>query len=97
MDGPNPKPGRLLDPPGIPVANRGIGSETTRGLLFRFNEDVLDLRLKVIVLLTGSNDLSALQDIQLSRSNIIAQLAVTSEDCAFWSWPSNATICGMAT
>ncbi|WP_367849535.1 GDSL-type esterase/lipase family protein [Rhodoferax sp. WC2427] len=58
------------DLPGLTVANRGIGSETTRGLLFRFQEDVLDLHPKAIVLLTGSNDLSALQDVQLSRSNL---------------------------
>lgn len=58
------------DLPGLPVANRGIGSETTRGLLFRFQEDVLDLHPKAIVLLTGSNDLSALQDVQQSRSNL---------------------------
>nr|WP_315190020.1 GDSL-type esterase/lipase family protein [uncultured Albidiferax sp.] len=58
------------DLPGMAVANRGIGSETTRGLLFRFQEDVLDLRPKAIVLLTGSNDLSALQDVQQSRSNL---------------------------
>ncbi len=62
------------DLPGLPVANRGIGSETTRGLLFRFQEDVLDLHPKAIVLLTGSNDLSALQDVQQSRSNIVDML-----------------------
>ncbi|MEO6854450.1 MAG: GDSL-type esterase/lipase family protein [Rhodoferax sp.] len=62
------------DLPGFSVANRGIGSETTRGLLFRFQEDVLDLHPKAIVLLTGSNDLSALQDVQQSRSNIVDML-----------------------
>src|SRR6266576_529976 len=31
------------DLPGVPVANRGIGGEPTRVLLFRFKEDVLDL------------------------------------------------------
>lgn len=62
------------DLPGLPVANRGIGGETTRGLLFRFQEDVLDLHPKAIVLLTGSNDLSALQDVQQSRSNIVDML-----------------------
>ena len=47
------------DFPDLRVANRGIGGEVTRGLLFRFQEDVLDLHPKAIVLLTGSNDLSA--------------------------------------
>jgi lysophospholipase L1-like esterase len=55
---------------GLLVANRGIGGEPTRGLLFRFKEDVLDLQPKAIVLLTGSNDLSAQQDIRQTRSNI---------------------------
>ncbi len=62
------------DLPGVPVANRGIGGEPTRGLLFRFKEDVLDLHPQAIVLLTGSNDLSAQQDIQQTRSNIVEML-----------------------
>jgi len=62
------------DLPDWPVANRGIGGETTRGLLFRFKEDVLDLHPKAIVLLTGTNDLSAGQDIQQTRSNIVTML-----------------------
>ena len=43
---------------GKPVANRGIGGDVTRGLLFRFQEDILDLHPKAIVLHIGSNDLS---------------------------------------
>jgi lysophospholipase L1-like esterase len=62
------------DLPGIPVANRGIGGEPTRGLLFRFREDVLDLHPRAIVLLTGTNDLSAREDIRAARSNITAML-----------------------
>ena len=62
------------DLPGMPVANVGIGGEPTRGLLFRFKEDVLDLNPKAIVLLTGSNDLSARQDIRQTRSNIVEML-----------------------
>ncbi len=59
---------------GIPVANRGIGGEPSRGLLFRFQEDVLDLHPRAIVLVTGANDLSALQDIQQTRSNLVAMI-----------------------
>jgi lysophospholipase L1-like esterase len=59
---------------GLSVANRGIGGEVTRGLLFRFQEDVLDLHPKAIVLLSGSNDLSARQDPKLSRANLVAIL-----------------------
>lgn len=54
----------------FPVLNRGIGGEPTRGLLFRFQEDVLDLHPRAIVLLTGTNDLSAQQDVHETRSNI---------------------------
>ncbi|CAN5347132.1 hypothetical protein BH09VER1_BH09VER1_28020 [soil metagenome] len=41
------------------IANRGIGGDTSRGLLFRFQEDVLDLHPKAIMILIGDNDLSA--------------------------------------
>lgn len=41
------------------VANRGIGGDVTRGLLFRFKEDVLDLHPKAIVMEIGSNDITA--------------------------------------
>lgn len=44
--------------PGMAIANRGIGGDVTRGLLFRFSEDVLDLEPKAMVLCIGSNDLS---------------------------------------
>ena len=47
------------DFPGKPVANRGIGGDVTRGLLFRFQEDVLDLHPKAIVIEIGSNDITA--------------------------------------
>jgi len=62
------------DFPDLNVANRGIGGEPTRGLLFRFQEDVLDLHPKAIVLLSGSNDLSAQQDPKQSRANLAAML-----------------------
>lgn len=62
------------DLPDMPVANRGIGGEVTRGLLFRFAEDVLDLHPQAIVLLSGTNDLSALQDVRQTRSNLVEML-----------------------
>jgi lysophospholipase L1-like esterase len=45
--------------PEIKVANRGIGSDTSRRLLFRLKEDVLDLHPRGVVLLIGVNDLGA--------------------------------------
>ena len=39
------------------LANRGIGGDTTRGMLLRLREDVLSLRPKAVVLLMGTNDI----------------------------------------
>lgn len=56
--------------PGLNVANRGIGGDVSRGLLFRFQEDVLALHPKAVVLLIGSADLSALQPTKDTEANI---------------------------
>jgi len=45
--------------PNLKIANRGIGGDTSRGVLFRFQEDVLNLNPRAVVLCVGSNDLSA--------------------------------------
>lgn len=42
---------------GMKLANRGIGGDTTRGMLIRIAEDVLDLNPAAIVLLLGTNDI----------------------------------------
>jgi lysophospholipase L1-like esterase len=39
------------------LANRGIGGDTTRGMLIRLKEDVLSLNPSAIVMLMGTNDL----------------------------------------
>jgi lysophospholipase L1-like esterase len=39
------------------VANRGIGGDTTRGVLYRLKADVLDLKPEAVVLLIGTNDI----------------------------------------
>lgn len=44
--------------PGVKIANRGIGGDTTRGVLHRLNDDVLSLHPSGIVLLIGTNDLA---------------------------------------
>jgi lysophospholipase L1-like esterase len=46
--------------PDLKVVNRGIGGDTSRGVLFRFKEDVLDLNPKAIVVTVGTNDLTAM-------------------------------------
>jgi lysophospholipase L1-like esterase len=43
--------------PGMKVANRGIGGDTSRGLLIRLDEDVIALKPAAVVLLIGTNDL----------------------------------------
>jgi lysophospholipase L1-like esterase len=52
------------------TANRAIGGDVSRGLLFRLQEDVLDLNPSGIVLLIGGNDLSALQPVDQTSRNI---------------------------
>jgi lysophospholipase L1-like esterase len=70
--------------PNIKVANRGISGDTTRGVLYRLKDDVLDLDPKAIVLLIGTNDVglgakpedvadnieTILQDIKKFNSNV---------------------------
>ena len=56
------------------VANRGIGGDVTRGVLFRFQEDVLDLHPEAVVMLIGTNDLSAKAPVDGIVSNINAIL-----------------------
>ncbi|MDF3057782.1 MAG: hypothetical protein K0R17_1997 [Rariglobus sp.] len=58
--------------PGLKVANRGIGGDVSRGLLFRFKEDVLDLNPRALVLAIGSNDLSAHADPAVVIGNVAA-------------------------
>jgi len=43
--------------PGVKIANRGISGDTSRGVLIRLKEDVLDLKPAAVVLLIGTNDL----------------------------------------
>lgn len=56
--------------PGLKVANRGIGGDVSRGLLYRWREDVLDLNPRAIVILIGGNDLSTLSDPAVVEHNL---------------------------
>ncbi len=47
------------DFPDLKIANRGISGDTTRGVLYRLDADVLSLDPRVIVLLIGTNDIGA--------------------------------------
>jgi lysophospholipase L1-like esterase len=57
--------------PGLKIANRGIGGDVSRGVLFRLKEDVLDLNPSTLVVLIGTNDLSA----RGSPDSVIANLS----------------------
>jgi lysophospholipase L1-like esterase len=43
--------------PNLKTVNRGIGGDTTRGVLYRLDSDVLSLDPKAVVLLIGTNDI----------------------------------------
>ena len=58
------------DFPELKIANRAIGGDVSRGVLFRFKEDVLDLNPRAIVLCVGSNDLST----QTNPANAITNI-----------------------
>ncbi len=61
--------------PGMKIANRGIGGDVSRGVLFRLQEDALDLDPKALVVCIGSNDLSAHADTAGAMANIAAIIA----------------------
>jgi lysophospholipase L1-like esterase len=72
-----PDPAKVFSP--AAVANRGIGGDVSRGLLFRFEEDVLALHPKAIVMLIGTNDLTARQRATDTLANIEAMLDLRDE------------------
>ena len=43
--------------PGKPYINRGISGQTSPQMLVRFRQDVIDLKPKVVILMTGTNDI----------------------------------------
>lgn len=45
------------DFPDFKTANRGIGGDTTRGVLYRLDDNVLSLTPRAVVLLIGTNDI----------------------------------------
>jgi hypothetical protein len=42
--------------PGKPYINRGISGQTSPQMLVRFRQDVIDLKPKVVIIMTGTND-----------------------------------------
>ena len=56
--------------PDMKVANRGISGDTTRGMLNRFQDDVLDLHPTGLVMLMGTNDLEEGAEPEVIARNI---------------------------
>lgn len=65
--------------PGLKVANRGISGDTTRGLLIRLKEDVLDLHPRAVVLLIGTNDLEEKATPETIAGNVRLILAALAQ------------------
>ncbi len=61
--------------PGMKVANRGISGDTTRGVLIRLKEDVLELQPRAVVLLIGTNDLDENAEPETIAANLKLILA----------------------
>jgi lysophospholipase L1-like esterase len=61
--------------PGTKTANRGISGDTTRGVLIRLKEDVLDLNPSGVVLLIGTNDLEEKAEPETIAANLKLILA----------------------
>jgi len=62
--------------PKLHIANRGVGGDTSRGILFRFQEDVVDLHPAAVVITAGANDLSAHGEPAGTLVNIAAMVAL---------------------
>jgi lysophospholipase L1-like esterase len=61
--------------PGSHLANRGIGGDTTRGMLYRLPEDVVALQPRGVVILAGTNDLEENADTAATAENVRSILA----------------------
>ncbi|MDZ7649916.1 MAG: GDSL-type esterase/lipase family protein [Cytophagales bacterium] len=60
---------------GKPYINRGISGQTTPQMVLRFQQDVIDLKPKVVVILAGTNDIAGNagpMTLEQTRDNIIA-------------------------
>ncbi len=68
------------DLPKLKVANRGVGGDVSRGVLFRIKQDVLDLNPKAVVIEIGSNDLTAAGSAADMLSNLAGILAIVDKE-----------------
>jgi lysophospholipase L1-like esterase len=68
------------DFPKLKVANRGVGGDVSRGALFRFKEDALDLKPKAVVIEIGNNDLTAMGSPGDMLSNLAEMRAMAEKE-----------------
>jgi lysophospholipase L1-like esterase len=61
--------------PGMKAANRGIGGDTTRGMLLRLADDCLALDPSGVVMLMGTNDLEEGAEPETIAANVKAIIA----------------------
>ena len=54
----------------LKVANRGISGDTSRGVLVRLKDDVLDLEPRAVVLMIGANDLAEKASAEVVFGNV---------------------------
>ena len=62
--------------PKYKVANRGVGGDTSRGVLFRLPYDVVALKPQMVFLCVGGNDLTAHGNPEHTISNVEAMLKI---------------------
>jgi lysophospholipase L1-like esterase len=67
------------DFPKYKVANRGVGGDTSRGVLFRFRHDVLCLNPQMVFLCAGANDLTAHGNPDNTLSNVDALIKLARQ------------------
>ncbi len=65
--------------PGLKVANRGIGGDTTRGVLWRLEGDVLAVNPSAVVLLIGTNDIGLGATADVIAENFAAIIAALKQ------------------
>ncbi len=65
--------------PGMKVSNRGISGDTTRGMLNRLKDDVLNLEPTAVVLLMGTNDLEEGAKPEVIAKNVEAMITMIRE------------------
>lgn len=55
---------------GVKTANRGISGDTTRGMLFRLEKDVIAIKPSGVVMLMGTNDIANKADVKTVVGNV---------------------------